>query len=787
MTKPHYSLTNETKAIIRHEKGLHARVAAMIVQKSSELQSRHQVALYLRHRDRPPIPATTLLQLIALAVQPGDALWVSARAPEVAKEERIPPSVDGRCGDGSRGEGTTKNAAVTNGAGASGSGRDRPAGDAAPADLAVKELVRFLESDFAVSDDQIQHQIDNLLQDSALTAGQVFSSMADGLIVTDAQDVVTVFNPAAERIMGLRAGDVLGRKAVDAIPGSRMHIVSGTGQPELGRRQVIGGAVILTNRTPIVDDGQIKGAVAVFEDISALEKVTHELQDVKELKERLQLILESVQDGICVVDREGRVSYVNPAYARIVNGRRDDLIGQDVRVISPKGARRQALDTGRPVLGHVAQKTGEMTVVADAYPIIVDGAVTGVVSIVKTLTDAQSLAEKLNRMAARAEYLEAELRRTKKSAGAFARFIGQSGKVRDALAMAEKAAEGPSTVLIRGESGTGKELVAEGIHESGPRAKGPYIRVNCAAIPETLLESELFGHEKGAFTGAIKRKLGKFELAHRGTLFLDEIGEMDKGMQAKLLRVLQQKEVSRVGGEETFKVDVKIIAATNQDLEKLVAEGRFREDLYYRLNVIPILLPPLRERREDIPLLVEHFLEAAGREQGKAILGLGSDALAALMTYAWPGNVRELANLIERVVTLSDGPWITRADLPTYLQERGGEEEPTATSVSTVESALPLHSGALTGEAVTVAKGKVTDGEAEGEAIHAPLLTWEEYEQQIITLALRRHGSYNAAAKALGLTHKTVAAKARKFGIEKSGGDRWIGEKEEGMGKSING
>ncbi|MZP29157.1 PAS domain S-box protein [Heliobacterium undosum] len=779
-------LLNETKAIIRHEKGLHARVAAMIVQKSSELQMRHRVSLFLRHRDRKPVPATTLLQLVSLAVQPGEAVWVSARSTadmHSAGETRdeAPPA------DSSRADTPCA---------------ERPGNKASQAAIAVKELVRFLESDFALSDDQVQRQVDNLLQDSALTAGQVFASMADGLIVTDDHDVVTVFNPAAERIMGMRASDVVGRKAAAAIPGSRMHIVAGTGQPELGRRQMIGEAVILTNRTPIVVDGQVKGAVAVFEDISALEKVTHELREVKELKERLQLVLESVQDGICVVDREGCVTYVNPAYARIVNGRREDLIGQDLRDLSPRGARRQALETGKPVLDHVAQKAGDVTVIADAYPIIVDGEVTGVVSIVKTLTDVQTLAEKLNRMAARAEYLEQELRRTKKPGGAFARFIGQSGKVRDALAMAEKAAEGPATVLIRGESGTGKELVAEGIHESGPRSKGPFIRVNCAAIPETLLESELFGHEKGAFTGAIRRKLGKFELAHKGTLFLDEIGELDKAMQAKLLRVLQQKEISRIGGEETFKVDVKIIAATNQDLEKLVAEGRFREDLYYRLNVIPILLPPLRERKEDIPLLVEHFLQQAGREQGRALRGIRSDALEALMHYAWPGNVRELANLIERVVTLSDGPWITGSDLPTYLRERaagenhegkqheGGpiEKRPVGGGHGKGERCVWLYNGGedrSSGPARGITGHNCWENTSEEQG-DAPLLTWEEYEQQIITLALRRHGSFNAAAKALGLTHKTVGAKARKYGIDKNEAGTGLGEKGAALGKSIS-
>ncbi|MDF2570650.1 MAG: putative sigma54 specific transcriptional regulator with sensor [Sporomusa sp.] len=320
------------------------------------------------------------------------------------------------------------------------------------------------------------------------------------------------------------------------------------------------------------------------------------------------------------------------------------------------------------------------------------------------------------------------------------KFIGQSGKVREALAIAVKAAGSGATVLISGESGTGKELVAEGIHYTSQRASGPFIRVNCAALPEGLLESELFGHEKGAFTGAVRQKPGKFSLADNGTIFLDEIGELNKSMQAKLLRVLQQREFTRVGGEAVIRVNVRIIAATNRNLAQLVAEGQFREDLYYRLNVIPVLLPPLRERAEDIPLLVDHFLHRVITEQGKSITGITGDALTGLMRYRWPGNVRELENVIERMVTLADSRLITAADLPLYLRE----VDLTDHQMPTQEQVL------LPNESMTV------------------ILPWVEYEKKIITMALEKYGSFNAAGKALGLTHKTIAAKAQKFGIAKT-------------------
>ena len=394
------------------------------------------------------------------------------------------------------------------------------------------------------------------------------------------------------------------------------------------------------------------------------------------------------------------------------------------------------LRSGVARIGALSHKKNGTTVVANVNPIFVDGEIAGVVSVIKDITEIQNLMERLTQVSARAEYLEQELLRTKKTATAFSNYIGKSGKVVDVLALATKAAASTATVLIRGESGTGKEVIAEGIHYASGRRRGPFIRVNCGAIPQALLESELFGHERGAFTGAVKRKLGKFELANHGTIFLDEIAEMDKNMQVKLLRVLQQKEFDRVGGEETVHVDVRIIAATNRNLEAMMKAGDFREDLYYRLNVIPLLLPPLRERVDDIPLLVEHFIEKISEEQHKSVRGITPDAMEVLMSYRWPGNVRELENVIERVITLMDTPEIRTQDLPSYLKGEIADRE--------------------------VAGRSSTLGE---DAASGAVLPWSAYEKRIIAHALEKCHTFNAAAKALGITHKTVAAKARKYGL----------------------
>jgi transcriptional regulator with GAF, ATPase, and Fis domain len=250
--------------------------------------------------------------------------------------------------------------------------------------------------------------------------------------------------------------------------------------------------------------------------------------------------------------------------------------------------------------------------------------------------------------------------------------VGRSAKMREMYALIERAAASDITVLVQGESGTGKELVARAVHSESRRKRGPFVPVNCAAVPESLIESELFGHERGAFTGATMRRIGRFEQAEGGAIFLDEIGDMSLPLQAKLLRVLQEREIQRVGGAATIAVDVRVIAATNRDLTSAVQAGAFREDLYYRTAVFPILVPPLRERRDDIPLLAEHFLRKYAQECGREVVALAPDTLRALMDYAWPGNVRELGNAIERGVLIEPAAVLRPESLPAALHTPSG-------------------------------------------------------------------------------------------------------------------
>jgi DNA-binding NtrC family response regulator len=275
----------------------------------------------------------------------------------------------------------------------------------------------------------------------------------------------------------------------------------------------------------------------------------------------------------------------------------------------------------------------------------------------------------------------------------FENIIGKSTPMNKVFETIELVAPSRANVLIYGESGTGKEMIADAIHHNSPREDKPYIKVHCAALPESLLESELFGHEKGAFTGAISRKRGRFELAHLGTLFLDEVGEIPPQIQVKLLRVIQEREFERVGGEQLLKVDVRIISATNKNLKEEVEQGNFRDDLYYRLDVVSILVPPLRERKDDIPLMTHKFIAEFSKENNKEIEGITNGALQALMSYKWPGNVRELRNVIESIVVLTKGNIITEGDLPQYITAKDEQSHlkiPAGVSLAEAEKRMIL-------------------------------------------------------------------------------------------------
>lgn len=444
-------------------------------------------------------------------------------------------------------------------------------------------------------------------------------------------------------------------------------------------------------------------------------------------------ILDAMKEGVCLIDEKGEIQYVNDVYCQLFQIQKSKCLGKSIYKTVADDLTIRCLKTQTPKEGLL--ESADVSINVSAEPIFSDGKLEGVMSRYSVETGDQLCMNpasplKLN------DYVREN---------PFASFyITENQKLIAELIMAKKAAATDSTILILGESGTGKELISKGIHHHSKRRDQPFIAVNCGAIPANLIESELFGHEQGAFTGATKTKIGKFELANGGTIFLDEIGDLPLELQVKLLRVIQEMEIERVGAQQTQKIDVRIIAATHQDLEAMIEEGKFREDLYYRLNVIPIQLMPLRERLGDVKALVQTLSCKICKAMGLGNVIFESKAIEILETWQWRGNIRELENVVERAIVLCEGEVVTGADLPKDMRQVYEIYKSHQTELLENLEENPS-------EVRLNPKDKVQK--------------FEDYERLIIQMAMDKHKSYNAAGKALGLTHKTVAAKVRKYGL----------------------
>jgi PAS domain S-box-containing protein len=431
------------------------------------------------------------------------------------------------------------------------------------------------------------------------------------------------------------------------------------------------------NLIPVVNDAnQLQGVVTQTDLKMAAEfrTLAAELESVRNLRSTLESVLENLFEGVVVVDKDGVIKMINRAYCRFLgydNAR--ELTGRHVTTVIPNTRLHLVVKAGEVECEDI-QRIGEHNVVVTRIPIVKDGQVVGAMGKVlfKDLNDVKLLYGKLNKLRFEVEYYREELRKAQGGRYNIDHIIGNSDKITNLKKVVTKVASGNSTVLILGESGTGKELFAKAVHNASLRAGGPFIKVNCAAIPENLLESELFGYEDGAFTGARKGgKAGKFELANGGTILLDEIGDMSAIMQAKLLRVLQEREAERVGGIKPYKLDMRVIAATNCDLDEMIRQGKFRQDLYYRLNIITLNIPPLRERREDIPLLCRRLLAKLRAQLNNWVEDIAPQVLEVFMQYEWPGNVRELENVLERAVNWATDDTIIQVEhLPPLFNKR---------------------------------------------------------------------------------------------------------------------
>lgn len=475
----------------------------------------------------------------------------------------------------------------------------------------------------------------------------ILNATHDAMIAIDRQGMITIFNKSAGKLTHNKPAEALGCPICEVIPSTRLPEVMRSGIPELNRHQPLGDIAIVTNRMPIRDDqGAIVGAIAIFRDITEVKEMAEELTDVKEVRAMLQAIFNATSDAISVVDADGKGLMINPAYTRLTGYTEKDIIGKLATVDLAEGesVHLKVLKTKKQIRGvHLKVGPNKKNVVVDAAPIIVNNEFLGSVGVIHDLTEFNQLIGELDKAKKIIRTLEAKY--------TFEDIIGKHGGMITATEKAKVAAVTPATVILRGESGTGKELFAHAIHNASNRKNSQFVRVNCAAISATILESELFGYEEGAFTGARKGgRIGLFEQAHGGTIFLDEIGEINMNTQAKLLRVLQEKEVMRVGSNEPIPVDVRIISATNKDLENAVSAGRFRKDLYYRLNVVPIKIPPLREHKRDIQALVEFLINKHNQEYGRSVQEVSPRAIEIIKDYNWPGNIRELENYIGRAM-----------------------------------------------------------------------------------------------------------------------------------------
>jgi transcriptional regulator with PAS, ATPase and Fis domain len=380
----------------------------------------------------------------------------------------------------------------------------------------------------------------------------------------------------------------------------------------------------------------------------------------------LEVAIDNAYEGLIITDAEGMILKVNQAYADFLGKKMDEMIGRHVTEVVENTRMHIVARTGKAEIAHV-QKINGHEMIANRIPILEGGQVVAVVGKVmfQDVSDLFAMIDRFRKLKSELEFYKSELNKRLGAKYSFENIVGASQELERVKGLGRKVAKSDTTVLLEGESGTGKELFAHAIHIESKRALGPFIKVNCAAIPETLFESELFGYKEGAFTGAQKNgKKGKFALANAGTIFLDEVSELPLAMQVKLLRVLQEREIEPVGSEQPEAVNVRIIAASNKGLEAMVEQGQFRNDLFYRLNVVRLDIPPLRQRKDDIALLTEKILRQLEKETGIPVDGVDAETEGIFMAYSWPGNVRELRNVLEQTLYVKSGNLVTRQDLP---------------------------------------------------------------------------------------------------------------------------
>lgn len=571
-------------------------------------------------------------------------------------------------------------------------------------------------------------QLEELLSE---TLREFLESICNGVIIVDTAGTIRFVNKIGAQMLGLKVTEMLARPITSIAPGTDIMEVINEGKPSLRLQIRFGDNTLLVDRMPFFVNGQIVGGISLFQPITdvmdASQKLSEQAKELRQLKE----LVEQLYDGIVMIDRNGIITMINQSYCDFLGTSIEEAVGKHVTEVIENTRMHIVLKTGKPELGEL-MRIGDREILVSRMPLWEGDQIVGGLGkvIFNDLRELRSIVERYNLMERKLDFYRQELKRMKGAKYSFEHIYAEHPLMKEAILMAKRVSKTRSSVLILGESGTGKELFAHAIHESSPRAEHAFVRVNCAAIPKDLMEAELFGYEEGAFTGAKKGgKPGKIQLAHGGTLFLDEIGDMPLDMQVKLLRVLQEREVERVGGTRPIPVDIRVIAATHRPLEQLIRENKFREDLYYRLHVFTINIPPLRVLGESILGLAEHLIGKLNKELYTAVTGLSKRVREVFLAHRWPGNVRELQNVLERAVQLAEQGELQVEHLPPYLQDK---------------------QVLSTGEQLTL------DLEAE----------LAKTEQKVLQLALEQCGGNKVrAAELLGIHRASLYRKLEKYGM----------------------
>jgi PAS domain S-box-containing protein len=564
-----------------------------------------------------------------------------------------------------------------------------------------------------ISSSEILAAYETKLQFAADEVRALVNSAHEGIIGINAFGIINTYNEAVSRLIGLSPEEALGRPLAEVMPNSGLKRVLETGQAERDCEFMLGGRTVISNRSPVFQGRKVVGALGIMQDASEFRELVTQLLDVQHHVEDLQTVFEHAHYGIIAVDSKGIVLRLNKAYEDIFNVDRDDLIGRPVAEMIEDTKLHKVAQTGIPEFGEIQNFKGRQIVV-NRIPVFKHGKIAGAIgeALFKDVSEVCYLLDRVQQLERQVTRYQRELNEIggnkDGSKQSFASIVGSSRILIKTKNLALRAARSDSNVLLLGESGTGKELFAQAIHQASSRHQMPLVTINCAAVPDELLESELFGYDEGAFTGAKKGgKKGRFELADKGTLFLDEIGDMPLSMQAKILRVIEDNKIDRVGGNKSIRCNVRIIAATNKPLAFMVQQGSFREDLYYRLNVIRIHLPPLRDRREDIGECIEALAPEICRAACRPSMQFAPETMELFCEYGWPGNVRELINVVKQLAATVDGCEI----LPHHLLDIDR-----AFGVSKNSSSHANDEQALVSQALAISKGN--------KVLAAKLLGW---------------------------------------------------------------